>query len=40
MSFNDEACARIVFWFLVIIFYGLKKWGCGGFMRGSRDNGV
>ena len=40
MFVNEEACAREVFWSLLIILYGFKKWGCSGFVRGSRDNGV
>jgi len=40
MFVNEEACARVVFWSLLIILYRLKKWGCCGCMRGSRDHGV
>jgi hypothetical protein len=40
MPVNEEDCARIVFWSVFIIFNGFMKWGCGGFMGGSRDQGV
>ena len=32
MLVNGEVCARVLFWYDLIIFYGYKAWGCGGFM--------
>ena len=32
MLVNGEVCARVLFCYYLIIFYGYKGWGCGGFM--------
>ena len=32
MPVNGESCARVVFWYDLIIFYGSKGWGCVGFV--------